>query len=265
MTAHLPSHMRSAGHSTLEREFRGKLQLARIEHGSRLAEGSVGKIRYRDGQQSQRQPGRWRRGGLLRGARHRRTLLLDGEGRRISIVFGYRRTGAAKSGRTVDAIHFTNVRRVEQVEGVGRQIEPYVFGQLEVACQAQIERIQWIANVSVPSNGSAAIRYRSANATEPPDAIRAQARHVAKGIVAGKQSKRTARLQSNDAAELKVAHETMLGSIGGEVCGQVMSHILVGVGTLGSIIELIGWQIDEGREISVVDGVGVRVIGGQVK
>ena len=43
------------------------------------------------------------------------------------------------------------------------------------------------------------------------DAIRAQARHVAKNVFPGEQRKGPARLQSDNAAEFEVPRKTMLG------------------------------------------------------
>jgi len=121
--------------------------------------------------------------------------MFDSERRRILKVFGHRRSRSAENWRTVDVIHFVHISPVEHVECIDCQIEAHVLTKLEKPGETQIERIQRIADVGVPSDGRVAVRNAGADAAQPSHAIGAEAGHVAKNIFSRKQREGPAGLQ----------------------------------------------------------------------
>src|ERR1019366_4126534 len=189
------------------------------------------------------QPGRRRPCSLLRGARHRRSALLDGKRRRVVIVLGYGRTGPAESRGAVNRTHFIHVRVVEQVESVDTKVEHLALAHPEIPRQAQIPRIQRGTGIGVSADGGRAVGDGSAVTGEgrATDTIRAQTSNVTKRIFPDVQGEGPAGLEVDNAAEFEVAEKTMFGCGRGEVRHQVVTEILVGVGPLRSVVELVGW------------------------
>ena len=88
---------------------------------------------------------------------------------------------------------------------------------------------------------------------------------VVQAVVAVKNREGPTRLQGDDVAQLKIPHRPALRRNRCKVGHQPMAAILVGVCAFRGIVELVDRQVDESREVAIVDGVGICVIGGQVE
>src|ERR1700726_4491509 len=95
--------------------------------------------------------------------------------------------------------------------------------------------------------------------TEIADAVSDGVR-VTIGIKSDELREWTARLQSDDAAECKMAEEGILGSSRSKVCYKTMANILVRVRAFKrAVVKILGCA-DECGECSVVEGVGEGVV-----
>src|SRR5262249_45924333 len=72
-------------------------------------------------------------------------------------------------------------------------------------------------------------------------------------------------LDGDDAAQLEVPQKTLLGADRAEVGHKAVSDILIRIGPFSYIVELVLREVDESREVSVVEDVRPGVVSVQVK
>src|ERR1700739_3075205 len=125
-----------------------------------------------------------------------------------------------------------------------------MFANLKVARDTQIPRIEMVAVVCVPAKVADAVGNRV---------------RVAIGVESDEFRKGTAGLQRDDAAQCKLAKETIFGSGRGKVCYEAVAYVLVRVCPFErSVIEILR-RADEGGEGAIVQGVREGIVGVQAE
>src|SRR5262249_59070677 len=121
-------------------------------------------------------------------------------GARGGVVEGLR-DGAAERRRAVHAVDFVDVGPVEDVEHIHGEINPPALAQLEIAGEAQIPRIERVAQVCISAHGSGATCRTGAGAgyRRAADAFGGSTGHVAEGVETGEQREGASRLRGDNA------------------------------------------------------------------
>src|SRR5262249_57027782 len=78
-----------------------------------------------------------------------------------------------------------------------------------------------------------------------------------------KECERASSLYGDDAAQLEVFQKPLLRPGRAEVGDEAMANVLIRIGAFAYVVELILREIDEGREVPVVNDVRPRVVGVQ--
>ena len=125
-----------------------------------------------------------------------------------------------------------------------------MFANLEITGDAQIPRVEMVAVVGVPAKVADAI---------------CNGVGVSIGVETDEFRERTARLKSDDAAQLEMTNEAILGSRGSEVGDETVANVLVGVGALKRAVVKILRRADESGEGAIVESVREGVVGVQAE
>src|SRR5579859_2444797 len=147
--------------------------------------------------------------GVEGGARY--THLPAGSGDAITKVLRLR---ANEIGSAIDGKHLIHVHPIEEIERIQGEVQFGALVEPDCACQAEIDRFEVVTTVGIASEGANPVGHRIAAVV---------------GIKAGKQGKRTGRLQGNNAAELKIAQQLpLLGRVRDKVRHKAVPRILIG-------------------------------------
>src|SRR5262249_16604558 len=133
-------------------------------------------------------------------------------GRVDHAIFVMPRRRADKVRRAVDAEYLVDVGPVEEIECFGEQMEPQPLLELEVPGQAKVHGYQLVSQIRIPGGQSNPVGYRIG---------------VVVDIEASKYCERPPGLRPDDAAQLKVTQDGLIGSRCYKVGDEPVADVLV--------------------------------------